>query len=121
MKIDLLDNIKVRILGREPYRHHPRVSNVGFEQSISECEPNLMRFDASVTIHFQQTADNSTEAQKFVRSNAVNALARYVYGPIEQELQELREMVYESEVYIAPNDPIHAKISEILDAIKNVK
>jgi hypothetical protein len=108
----LFDAIRLSQKSRTP-------AHVGRIQSVSEVspvEPSVMdshwRVRHEVTIGFENTGPEESIPQ--LKTRAIKAISREVFGEIQKELLELRSLLWEENIYRDNNNPILNKLENLI-------
>jgi len=98
-------------------------SRIGRVQAFSDatCTGSMVNHDQwqvkhSVEVSFSMTGPEGAlpEMQKRARK----AIANEVFGEIENDLIELRKMLWEEDVYRGANDPVETQIETMLHKVR---
>jgi hypothetical protein len=94
-------------------------ARVGRVQSVATSEPlGSMVLDChwrvrhEVSVAFESTGPEA--AIPDMRKQAVQAIAREIFGELQSDLQELRVSLWEEDFYRASDDPVFLKIEDML-------
>jgi hypothetical protein len=94
-------------------------ARVGRVQSVATTEPlGSMVLDChwrvrhEVTVAFESTGPEA--AIPDMRKKAVRAIAREVFGELQNDLQDLRVSLWEEDFYRASDNPVFLKIEDML-------
>jgi len=77
---------------------------------------NYLRVTFEAAVRFETTGPE--EALSEMKRKAELALAREVFGEIEDDLKSLQILLWEEDIYRGPQDPVMTKLNDMLKTLK---